>query len=197
MCRSWRICRPHCHSSGIPSHHGAGCYESVGPPLPSYPRHQPPHPCGWTEAYLHTDRQAHTYMHTQIDRQTALQQRISIYTLQNTILSHLLNSAAWIYHNLPKVLSKASLFPLNSPFNRAECIVNRCTFSPKTERSELFIYFCFLCLCVYVQKSGWDVSDNCNGGLNSEAESDLVNPILPPFLSEWVCSMWNLLGDTT
>lgn len=146
----------------------------------------------WMKWGLPAHRQTRTHTHTHIDRQTALQQ--SIYTLQNTISSHLLNSATWIYHNLPKVLSKASLFPVNSLFSRAECIVNRCTFSPKTERSELFIYFLLSVCCV--QSSGSDVSDNCNGGLISEAD-DLVNPILPHFLSEWVCSMWNLLEDTT
>lgn len=61
MCRSQRICRPHCHSSWTPSHHEAGCCDLISPPPPSYPPHPPPRRCGWTGAYLHTRNTAHKW----------------------------------------------------------------------------------------------------------------------------------------
>lgn len=82
-----------------------------------------------------------------------------------------MKSAAWIYSNLLTALSEASLFLLNSPFNRAEHSVIQCPLSSKTEKSRS-LFFHFLC------EGGADVSDNCDGGLNSEDESDFVAPLL-------------------
>lgn len=52
------------------------------------------------------------------------------------------------------MLSVASLFLLNSPFNRAEHGVNSCSFSPETEKSAVC---CLLAVCVCVTEQMFQI----------------------------------------